>query len=120
MAEQKVKNFGLKKGIRLELLSEYQVFLFSGILSKIDEDAIWVANAAGGDVPPIIYNSIETTVTRLTDDPEETDDAYRPAAQAERCKVLNISGGGLLFCSDRRFLQFLRIAFTWRRSSLYP
>lgn len=153
MADQIKNRFGLKEGMRLELLSEFEVFLFAGVLSKIDEDAIWVANADGGDVPSIIYNtnvrlkgirqdggtvilfgtirgssslfwkidqlsqysfynkrsyyrqsvSIETTVYSLRDEPDGESKAYNLSIPAEHCKVLNISGGGLLFSSNRHF-----------------
>lgn len=153
MADQNKDDLGLKEGMRLELLSEFEVFLFNGVLSKIDEDAIWVANANGGDVPSIIYNtnvrlkgirqdssavilfgkirgstpllwkigevsqysfynkrsyyrqsvSIETTVYSLRDEPEGESNAYSLSAPAERCKILNISGGGLQFSSNRQF-----------------
>lgn len=122
-------------------------------ISSIDEDAIWVTSADGGNVPPIIYNtrvrlkgmrhggnavilfgtirgstpllwkigeisqysfynkrtyyrqsvSIETTVYSLRDEPEGESETYRLSALTEHCKVLNISGGGLLFSSSRPF-----------------
>lgn len=154
MAEHDERNFGLTEGMRLEVLSEELVFIFNGVLSKIDDNAIWVVSSDGDCVPSVIYNSrirlkgtlrnggvimlfgticgsgaqfwkvgelsqyrfynkrnyyrhpvsIETTAARLIYEPLEKEgtDCLSPS-HPEPCKVLDISGGGLMFYSDARF-----------------
>ena len=149
----------LKVGMRLEMLSgENQTLLYKGVISKTDDECIWVSHADGNEVPPIVYNSrvrlkgykkddnilmlcgtvfgssplfwkigqisefsifnkrenyrhpvsIVTTARRLPQKPgespaeEESGDEY-VAVGTERCAVVNISGGGVLFCCDHRF-----------------
>lgn len=48
---------GLKVGMRLEMLSENQTPLFKGVISKKDDECIWVSHAEGSEVPPVVYNS---------------------------------------------------------------
>ena len=50
-------NSDLKAGMRLEILSENQTPLFLGVISKTDDECIWVSHAEGGELPPIVYNS---------------------------------------------------------------
>ena len=57
MAEQNEKDFGLEEGMKVELLSDGDIFLLSGIIDKIEEDAIRIVNASGDDMPTIIHNS---------------------------------------------------------------
>ena len=47
----------LKVGMRLEMLSENQTPLFKGVISKKDDECIWVSHAEGSEVPPVVYNS---------------------------------------------------------------
>lgn len=48
----------LKVGMRLEMLSgENQTLLYKGVISKKDDECIWVSHADGNEVPPIVYNS---------------------------------------------------------------
>ena len=57
MAETNEKNFGLKEGMKVELLTEEQVFLLNGVIDKIDDEAVWVTNASGDIMPVIIHNT---------------------------------------------------------------
>lgn len=57
MAAHDEKNFGLKEGMKVEIFSEGLIFLLNGVIDKIDEDAIWVTNAKGSEMPVIIHNS---------------------------------------------------------------
>lgn len=148
----------LKVGMRLEMLSENQTPLFKGVISKKDDECIWVSHADGNEVPPVVYNSrvrlkgykkddhilvlcgtvfgssplfwkigqisefsifnkrenyrhpvaIVTTARRLPQEPGESPAEEEPgdeyvAVGTERCAVVNISGGGVLFCCDHRF-----------------
>ena len=43
--------------MRLEMLSENQTPLFKGVISKKDDECIWVSHAEGSEVPPVVYNS---------------------------------------------------------------
>ena len=149
----------LKVGMRLEMLSEEnQTLLYKGVISKTDDECIWVSHADGNEVPPVVYNSrvrlkgykkddnilmlcgtvfgssplfwkigqisefsifnkrenyrhpvsIVTTARRLPQEPgespaeEEPGDEYA-AGRTERCALVNISSGGVLFCCDHRF-----------------
>lgn len=48
----------LKVGMRLEMLSEEnQTLLYKGVISKKDDECIWVSHAEGSEVPPVVYNS---------------------------------------------------------------
>ena len=48
----------LKVGMRLEMLSgENQTLLYKGVISKKDDECIWVSHADGNEVPPVVYNS---------------------------------------------------------------
>ena len=48
----------LKVGMRLEMLSEEnQTLLYKGVISKKDDECIWVSHADGNEVPPVVYNS---------------------------------------------------------------
>lgn len=149
----------LKVGMRLEMLSEEnQTLLYKGVISKTDDECIWVSHADGNEVPPVVYNSrvrlkgykkgdhilmlcgtvfgssplfwkigqisefsifnkrenyrhpvaIVTTARRLPQEPGESPAEEEPgdeyvAVGTERCAVVNISGGGVLFCCDHRF-----------------
>ena len=57
MAETNEKNFGLKEGMKVELLTEEQVFLLNGVIDRIDDEAVWVTNASGDIMPIIIHNT---------------------------------------------------------------
>lgn len=145
----------LKVGMRLEMLSEEnQTLLYKGVISKKDDECIWVSHAEGSEVPPVVYNSrvrlkgykkddnilmlcgtvfgssplfwkigqisefsifnkrenyrhpvsIVTTVRQLPQKPgEEKSGDEHVAVGTEQCTVVNISGGGMLFCCDHRF-----------------
>lgn len=140
------------------LSEENQTLLYKGVISKKDDECIWVSHADGNEVPPVVYNSrvrlkgykkddhilvlcgtvfgssplfwkigqisefsifnkrenyrhpvaIVTTARRLPQKPgespaeEESGDEY-VAVGTEQCAVVNISGGGVLFCCDHRF-----------------
>ena len=157
LAEYILGNSELKVGMRLEMLSENQTPLFKGVISKKDDECIWVSHAEGKDVPAVVYNSrvrlrgyrkndsilllcgtvfgssplfwkigdisefsifnkresyrhpvaIVTTARRLPhrpgEEPEEETGEDCVAVGTEQCAVVNVSGGGVLFCCDHRF-----------------
>ena len=57
LAEHNWVSSELKVGMRLEMLSENQTPLFKGVISKKDDECIWVSHAEGSEVPPVVYNS---------------------------------------------------------------
>lgn len=156
MAEQGYAVSELKVGARLEVLSENHTPLLSCVISKTEDECVWVSHAKGESMPSIIYNSrvilkkiitkddsilmlygtilgsnaqiwkigelsefsifnrrenyrqstdISTTVCYLPQKSEEAEgvDHANTMNQAEKCKVLNISRGGLLFNSKKLF-----------------
>ena len=65
MAAHDEKNFGLKEGMKVEIFSEGLIFLLNGVIDKIDEDAIWVTNAKGSEMPVILNSVLLISVTNI-------------------------------------------------------
>ena len=91
MAAHDEKNFGLKEGMKVEIFSEGLIFLLNGVIDKIDEDAIWVTNAKGSEMPVIIHNSKVSIKAIRSDDTiiilhgaitGNSDTAYRRSAKS--------------------------------------
>ena len=150
--EYKIKKLGIEQGMKFEVCIENGQPIFTGVVSKLDEDSLWISNVNGGNVPSVIYNSkirlkgfsanninilygvicgssalfwkinkiskqsyynardyyrqpvsIETKVERIDFADSGNEDKKKMSVSALPCKILNISGSGLLISSKEKY-----------------